>query len=542
MLKKNDIIELKIENCDLEGKGIGRYEGMAVFVPSAAKGDVIKAHILKVKSNCAFAKIEEIITPSEDREEAICPVYLKCGGCAFGHIKYEVEASLKENHVKECFRRIGGLEPKFEPIIAEGEIYGYRNKGQFPVEIDGGEIKTGFYANHSHRVIHCPGCKLQPKEFEIILNAFEKYIKSENITSYDETEHKGLLRHIYMRKGTFSGEIMVCPVINGKSLPNEEKLVAMLTSACNEITSIIVNVNREKTNVILGRECRTIYGKDYITDKLCGLEFRLSPLSFYQVNRDRAELLYRKAKEYASLTGNETLLDLYCGTGTIGLSMAHDVKQLIGVEIVEQAIKDARINAENNGITNARFECNDASDAAKMLKNEDIRPDVIVLDPPRKGCAPDLLKTVTEMNPDRIVYVSCDPATLARDCKILGEMGYETQKVTPVDMFPRTGHVESVVLLVKLPPDDVVNIELDLTKLPVSIHDGDATYDEIKKYVLSHHGLKVSSLYISQVKRKFGLKVTEAYNKPKSENSHQPQCPPEKEKAITEALKYFKMI
>ena len=450
MLKKNDIIELKIENCDLEGKGIGRYGGMAVFVPSAAKGDVIKAHILKVKSNCAFAKIEEIITPSEDREEAICPVYLKCGGCAFGHIKYEVEASLKENHVKECFRRIGGLEPKFEPIIAEGEIYGYRNKGQFPVEIDGGEIKTGFYANHSHRVIHCPGCKLQPKEFEIILNAFEKYIKSENITSYDETEHKGLLRHIYMRKGTFSGEIMVCPVINGKSLPNEEKLVAMLTSACNEITSIIVNVNREKTNVILGRECRTIYGKDYITDKLCGLEFRLSPLSFYQVNRDRAELLYRKAKEYASLTGNETLLDLYCGTGTIGLSMAHDVKQLIGVEIVEQAIKDARINAENNGITNARFECNDASDAAKMLKNEDIRPDVIVLDPPRKGCAPDLLKTVTEMNPDRIVYVSCDPATLARDCKILGEMGYETQKVTPVDMFPRTGHVESVVLLTKV--------------------------------------------------------------------------------------------
>lgn len=447
MLKKNDIIDLTIENCDLEGKGIGRYEGMAIFVPSCAKGDVIKAHILKVKPSCAFAKIEEIVIPSPQRAEAACPVYMKCGGCAFGHIKYEAESGIKENHVKECFRRIGVIEPEFEPIITDDEIYGYRNKAQYPVEIDGDEIKTGFYASHSHRVIHCTDCKLQPPEFGRILRAFEEYIRSENITSYDETAHKGLLRHIYIRKGTKSGEIMVCPVINGKSLPDEGKLVKILTDACNEITSIIVNVNREKTNVILGRECRTVYGKDYITDTLCGLEFRLSPLSFYQVNRNRAEQLYMKAAEYAGLTGKETLLDLYCGTGTIGLSMAHNVKQLIGVEIVEQAIKDAKINAERNGITNARFECGDASDAAEMLRNEGIKPDVIILDPPRKGCAPDLLETVVKMNPDRIVYVSCDPATLARDCKILDEKGYKVQKAAPVDMFPRTGHVETVVLM-----------------------------------------------------------------------------------------------
>ena len=446
-IKKNDIVRIEIDNCGLDGSGIGRLDGLAVFVPSTAKGDIIDAHILKVKKSCAFAKIERIITPSADRIECPCSVNTKCGGCSFGHIKYEAEAAIKENHVKECFKRIGGIEPEFEPIITVDKVYGYRNKAQFPVRIDGDEISIGFYANHSHRVINCPGCLLQPAEFETILGVFTEYIKKYNVTSYDEEKHAGLLRHIYIRKGTASGEIAVCPVINGDTLPAETELVDMLTAALPEIKSIIINTNTDKTNVILGKKCRTIFGSDYITDTLCGMKFRLSPLSFYQVNRDQAEKLYKKAAEYAGLTGNETLLDLYCGTGTIGLTMAAEVKQLIGVEIVGQAIEDAKINALENNIDNARFICADAAEAAKMLADEGTKPDVIILDPPRKGCSATLIGTVAEMNPDRIVYVSCDPATLARDCKLFEELGYRTVKATPADLFPRTGHVETVVLM-----------------------------------------------------------------------------------------------
>ena len=448
-IKKNDTVKLEIDNCGLDGSGIGRLDGLAVFVPSGAKGDIIKAHILKVKKNLAFAKIEEIMTPSPDRIDCPCPVNMKCGGCSFGHISYESEAKIKENHIKECFRRIGGIEPEFEPIIKADKIYSYRNKAQFPVKINGEEIKIGFFAKHSHRVVDCPGCLLQPNEFEIILSAFTDYIRNFGISSYDEESHKGLLRHIYIRKGTASGEIMVCPVINGNSLPAEGTLVKMLTDACPNIKSVIINTNTDNTNVILGKKCRTVYGREYITDILCGLKFRLSPLSFYQVNRDQAEKLYRKAADYAQLTGNETLLDLYCGTGTIGLTMADKVKALIGVEIVEQAIEDAKINARENGVSNARFICSDAAQAAETLAAEGIHPDVIIIDPPRKGCAPALINTVAQMNPERIVYVSCDPATLARDCKLFDEQGYKAVKATPADLFPRTGHVETVVLMTR---------------------------------------------------------------------------------------------
>ena len=448
-IKKNNIVNLEIDNCGLDGSGIGRLDGLAVFVPSTATGDIIKAHILKVKTNCAFAKIEEIITPSPDRVECPCPVYLKCGGCSFGHINYDAEATIKESHVRECFKRIGNVEPEFEPIIKAENIYRYRNKAQFPVRIDGDEISIGFYAIHSHRVVNCPDCMLQPEEFETILGVFKKHIKRFRISSYDEKEHYGLLRHIYIRKGTKSGEIMVCPVINGDSLPGESELIKALTDACPGIKSIIINTNIDKTNVILGKKCRTIYGKDYITDTLCGMNFRLSPLSFYQVNRDQAEKLYEKAAEYAGLTGKETLLDLYCGTGTIGLTMADKAKSLIGVEIVEQAIEDAKINAQENGIENARFICSDAAQAAIMLAKEGIRPDVIILDPPRKGCTPELINTVAKMEPKRIVYVSCDPATLARDCKLFDELNYKTVKATPADLFPRAGHCETVALITR---------------------------------------------------------------------------------------------
>ena len=450
MLKKNDRIKLNIESCSSNGSGVGHYEGMAVFVPATAVGDEITAHILKVKKTYAFAKAESIITPSPERIEAECPVYLRCGGCVFSHMNYKAEAELKAAHVAECFRRIGGVEPEFEPVIAAETDKRYRNKAQYPVAYDNGEIKTGFYSSHSHRVVHCPDCMLQPTEFEKILRVFTDYVKANNVTVYDEVAHKGLLRHIYLRKGTKSGEIMVCAVINGNKLPDENGLVAAFTEAEPDIRSIIVNVNKEKTNVILGKTCRTLWGEDYITDILCGLTFRISPLSFYQVNRDQAEKLYNKAAEYADLNGNETVFDLYCGAGTIGLSMAKKAKEIIGVEIVPEAIEDAKLNAKINGIENARFICGDAAEAAEILKNEGIRPDVIILDPPRKGCSPDMINTAAEMNPKRIVYVSCDPATLARDCGIFADLGYTAVRATPVDMFPRTGHVETVCLLSKL--------------------------------------------------------------------------------------------
>ena len=449
-IRKNDRIKLKIESCSSNGSGVGRHNGMAIFVPATAVGDEITAHILKVKKNYAFAKVESVLVPSADRIQPECPVYLRCGGCVFSHMTYEAESEIKADHVAECFRRIGGLTPEFEPVISAECDSRYRNKAQYPVASENGEIKMGFYSSHSHRVVHCPDCLLQPAEFEGILSVFAEYIKEKNVSVYDETTHKGLLRHVYIRKGTSSGEIMVCAVINGRALPDEKALTEKLLEKEKSIASIIVNSNLKDTNVILGSECRTVWGKDAIEDVLCGLRFRISPLSFYQVNRNQAEKLYGKAAEYAGLTGKETVLDLYCGAGTIGLSMAKNAKEIIGVEIVPEAIEDAKINAELNKIENARFICGDAAQAAETLKSEGIRPDVIILDPPRKGCSTEMLETAAQMNPKRIVCVSCDPATLARDCGIFAGLGYIAEKVTPVDMFPRTGHVETVCLLSRL--------------------------------------------------------------------------------------------
>ena len=450
MLKKNDDIPLRIENCSLDGNGVGHFDGMAVFVPATAEGDEITAHIIKVKKSFAVGKVKDIITPSIHRENSPCPVYLRCGGCSFGHVKYETEAAIKENHVKECFRRIGKLDPEFEPFLMPGQIYRYRNKAQFPVKIEGDDIRMGFYSSHSHRVVNCPGCLLQPPEFETILGVFEKYIRLKQITSFDEESGKGLLRHIYLRKAVKTDQIMVCPVINGKALPDEEELVKMLLEACPQIKTVVVNSNTEKTNVIMGKRCRNIYGGGYIEDILCSQTFRISPLSFYQVNHDQAEKIYRKAAEYADLTGNEILIDLYCGIGTIGLTMADKVRKLIGVEIIPDAVEDAKINAAANGTENAEFICGDAAQAARQLEERGIKPDVVLLDPPRKGCARELIETVVQMNPDRIVYISCDPATLARDCGLFDELGYKTVKVTPADLFPRTAHCETVAKLTRV--------------------------------------------------------------------------------------------
>ncbi len=542
LLKKNEEIRLKITTLTSQGSGLGRFEDMAVFVDGAAVGDDLLVHIIKVKKNYAVGIIKKIYSPSSDRIEPDCPVYSKCGGCAYRHISYDAELEVKKQSVTDAMERIGSVGFGAEDILSIENPERYRNKVQLPLGLDrDGRVIAGFYSRRSHRIAECEDCMLQMEQFAPIVSAVRRYIHQTTATVYSEETGKGLLRHIYLRRGAKSGEIMVCLVVNGDSIPKKNLLIDTLTQTDENIKSIVLNINKQDTNVVLGDECVTLWGRDYIEDELCGLKFRISPLSFYQVNPEGTELLYRKAAEYASLKGGEVLLDLYCGTGTIGLTMADKAKQLIGVEIIPQAIENAKENARNNSITNARFICDDASGAAKTLYEEGIRPDVIVLDPPRKGCSEDVIKTVVQMNPDRVVYVSCDPATLARDCKIFASLGYETEKYTAVDMFPRTVHVETVVLLSQRRPDTHIDIKLDLSELDITAAETKATYQEIKDYVFEKHGLKVSTLYISQVKAKCGITERENYNKGK-EGHRVPNCPKEKEDAIMDALRHFRMV
>lgn len=448
-LKKNDKLIIDITGMTSEGYGVGKSEdGVAIFVPNSAVGDRAEVLIVKVLKNYCFGKVINLVVPSKDRCEIDCPVFLKCGGCCYRHITYDAELKIKEQKVRDAVSRIAGLEVKINPIVGAENPNNYRNKAQFPLAKDkDGNILMGFYGFHSHRVVDTDTCLLQPKIFDRIMEVVRDFLKRTNQSVYDEITHKGLLRHLYIRYGEKTGEIMVCLVVNGDKIKCQEELVNSLKENIPEIKSVVINSNKEKTNVIIGTKNRSIFGEEYIVDNLCGLNFRISPNSFYQVNHIQAERLYKKAKEYANLSGEETLVDLYCGTGTIGLTMAKDCKKLVGVEIVPQAIKDAKLNAEINGITNAEFICGDATKCAEKLKNEGIKPDVVVVDPPRKGLTRELIETIKEMSPKRVVYVSCDPGTLSRDLKIFEENKYSPKELTPYDLFPRTSHVETVVLM-----------------------------------------------------------------------------------------------
>lgn len=451
-IKKNDRIELEITGYTAEGSGVGRWQGMAVFVPMTAVGDRLETRVLKVAKTHAFGKIEQILQPSPERVAPDCAYFSQCGGCVYRHLSYDAELHAKQQRVKDAVTRIGGFpDLPVREILGAEQSDGYRNKAQLPIgRGTDGEIVLGFYANHSHRIVSCDQCCLQPPAFAEAMDAFREWARLSGDEPYDEQTGKGRLRHLYLRQADATGEVMVCVVVNGNGVHKEPELVKLLRKKVPGLKSVVINSNRERTNVVLGKKSRVVWGQDHITDRLCGLEFHISPLSFYQVNRTQAERLYQKAAEYADLTGKETLLDLYCGTGTIGLSMAGSAGRVIGVEVVAQAVEDARENAVRNGIENAEFFCGDAAEAAAKLRARGEKPDVVILDPPRKGCAPELLETVAQMQPQRVVYVSCDPATLARDLKRLAELGYEPQELTPVDMFPRTAHVESVVFLNKL--------------------------------------------------------------------------------------------
>ncbi len=447
-LKKNDIIELNIHGMTSEGSGVGRFNQQAVFVTNSAVGDQLRVRIIKPSKRYAVGKIEEIITPSKDRVTPDCECFYQCGGCTYRHISYQAELAVKEQRVVDALQRIGGFD-KFtiNPIVASDTRNCYRNKAQLPVGMSkDGEIIMGFYAYHSHRIINCDECKLQPAVFTRVIKVFRQWASKYKPVAYNEETHKGLLRHLYIRYGEVTKEVMVCLVINGSKIHGVEELAEMLRQV-EGFKSLVINENRDKTNVILGENCKAVYGSGYIADILCGLKFNISPLSFFQVNPAQAEKLYSLAKSYADLHGDEVLLDLYCGTGTIGLSMADSIEKLIGVEIIPQAIENAKVNAKLNGIDNARFICADAAQAAKQLSEENTTPNVIIVDPPRKGCDQQLIETIAKMNPNKIVYVSCDPATLARDLQAFSQLGYKPKQITPVDMFPCTSHVECVTLM-----------------------------------------------------------------------------------------------
>lgn len=447
-LKKNDIIPLEITDITNEGNGVGRYNGIAVFVPSTAVGDVIECRIVKVKSSFCYGRAESYTVRSDTRIESDCPVSKLCGGCSFRHISYEEECRIKDNFIRESFERIGKLSPEYLPFSGCKDIDLYRNKAQYPVAETEGKAVCGFYAKRSHRVVEFTRCRLQPKIFSDIVDKIISYVNTRHIPAYDEVRLSGLLRHIYLRRGANSGEIMVCLVVTSiKKAGVFDDLVPVLLDSFSDIKTVLLNENPRNTNVILGEKKKYLYGDGSIKDTMCGNTVSISPLSFYQVNTHQAELLYAMAAELAGLSENMTLLDLYCGTGTIGLSMARQVKKLIGVEIIQPAIDNAVVNAKANGIENAEFICGDAGKIAKLLYERGERPDVIIADPARRGCDRESLEYMAKMSPDRIVMISCNHTTAARDCAILGELGYSCDKVMGFDLFPRTTHVETVVLL-----------------------------------------------------------------------------------------------
>ena len=538
-LAKNQEHTVTIEGYGEGGMGVARIDGRVVFVHGALRGEKCRVLILKTLKSVAFAKVLEVIEPSSERITPDCPYFPRCGGCTYRHIRYEEELRLKKQRVQDNLSRIGGSDVTVEEILGAQDTLRYRNKAQYPVSKDGA---VGFYRARTHEVIECEHCLLVKPEADAAAEALREYMQSCRVAGYDEKTGRGLVRHLYVRSNA-AGESLVCVLVNGDKLPKEDRLVTLLRDACPKCTGIVLGTNTKKGNVILGDRYRTLWGSDRLEDTLCGKTFRLSVPSFYQVNRVQAERLYAKAIEFAGLTGQETVLDLYCGAGTITLALSDHAKKVLGAEIVPEAIDDARENAARNGVKNAEFFCGDASDVAKKLARENLRPDVITVDPPRKGLAADVVESIAEMQPGRVVYVSCDSATMARDVKRLADLGYTAQRACAVDMFPRADHIETVVLLSKGEVDSKkIRVEFSLEDMDMSEFQDGATYPQIKEYVLEHTGLKVSNLYISQIKRKCGIGVGKNYNLPKSEDSRQPQCPQEKEKAIREAFKYFGMI
>ena len=550
-LAKNQEHTVTIEGYGEGGMGVARIDGRVVFVHGALRGEKCRVLILKTLKSVAFAKVLEVIEPSSERITPDCPYFPRCGGCTYRHIRYEEELRLKKQRVQDNLSRIGGSDVTVEEILGAQDTLRYRNKAQYPVSKDGA---VGFYRARTHEVIECEHCLLVRPEADAAAEALREYMQSCRVAGYDEKTGRGLVRHLYIRSNA-AGESLICVLVNGDKLPKEDRLVTLLRDACPKCTGIVLGTNTKKGNVILGDRYRTLWGSDRLEDTLCGKTFRLSVPSFYQVNRVQAERLYAKAIEFAGLTGQETVLDLYCGAGTITLALSDHAKKVLGAEIVPEAIDDARENAARNGVKNAEFFCGDASDVAKKLARENLRPDVITVDPPRKGLAADVVESIAEMQPGRVVYVSCDSATMARDVKRLADLGYTAQRACAVDMFPRADHVETVVLLSHKKADSYIHIDVEFGegegKIPVDSIAKRAeaykpkekvTYKMIKEYIEAKYGFKVHTAYIAEVKRNLGLPMYDAPNAVEELKQPRTHPTPEKVEAIKDALRYFAVI
>ena len=559
-LQKNQILTLRIERLSSDGSGVAHSpDGETVFVPGAAPGDEADVRIVKDCKRYAFGILDHLRTPSPDRIPVDCAVAGPCGGCSLRHLDYTAELRAKQENVTDAFRRIGGLDVPVLDICPSPEVDRYRNKVQFPVGLDkNGNPCIGFYAGRTHRIVPCPDCKLQPGVLNDIGNALCRFFAENGIQPYNEETGRGLVRHIFLRRGAHSGQIMVCLVCTRPNFPHADALCTRLREQFADIATILLNVNSKNTNVILGTETHTLYGPGYIEDTLCGVPVQLGPLSFYQVNTLAAERLYGIAAQYAQLTPDDLLLDLYCGMGTIGLSMVDHCRELVGVEIVPEAIESAKANAARMGDAVAAkscFFCADAGQAATRLAAEGLHPDVVMLDPPRKGCDEATLSAVVRMAPRRVVYVSCNPATAARDAAWLEQNGYHAEKVQPVDLFPRTKHVETVVLLSHKKADSYIHIDVEFGegegKIPVDSIAKRAeaykpkekvTYKMIKEYIEAKYGFKVHTAYIAEVKRDLGLPMYDAPNAVEELKQPRKHPTPEKVEAIKDALRYFAVI
>ena len=534
-LEKGSIYTAVIDGYSSEGLGIARVNGAVVFVPHAVRGEEIDLRITKVMKTSCAGEIVKIHNPSPERMEPECPYAGKCGGCAYRHLTYPEELWAKRQRVQDALTRIGGLDLTVEEILGAKNPEHYRNKSQYPVGADG---SIGFFQARTHKVVPIRRCLIQTEAADRTAQAVGEWMRRYKISAYDETTGKGLVRHVCVRVNR-KGESLCCVVVNGNKVPREPELAAYVTAAVPHTVGVLLNSNTRRGNVVLGDKYRTLFGRNYLMDTLCGLEFKLSMPSFYQVNRDQAEVLYGKALEFAGLTGNETVLDLYCGIGTITLCLAKVAKRVIGAEIVPPAIRDAKENALRNHIENAEFFCGDAADIAAKLESDGLRPDVVTVDPPRKGLAPEVIASVAAMGPEKVVYVSCDPATLGRDVKIFREFGYEAKRAAAVDMFPGTAHVETVVLLSRETNPLTVEVRMEVETGEVKEH---PTYKGIQEYVQEKYSFKVHTAYIAEVKRMVGLDMHKAPNAVEQRKHEYHPCPPEKVEAIKDALRHFGLI
>ena len=554
MLIKNQIYEAEITDYTAEGQGVAHIEGCAVFIPNAVAGEKVRVRVEKAQKTWAAGKIVEILEKSPHRVNRECEVAKLCGGCDFWHMDYAEETRLKAERVKNCLNRIGGENLAEVPILAAPDCHGYRNKAQYPVAVKKGRAYAGFYRAGTHDVVENARCRILPEEIDAAKDAVIDYVNQCRVSVYDETTGKGLLRHIYVRRGAVSGQILVCLAVNGEKIPRPEALIQRL-SEIPGFTTLVLSVNTKRGNAVLGDRFLTLHGPGYIEDTLCGLSFRLSPRSFYQVNHHQAQRLYEMAISQAGITKADTVLDLYCGVGTITLAMAGAAGKVIGVEVVPQAVEDAKDNAARNGILNAEFFCGDAGQAALELEKSGVKPDVVVVDPPRKGLNADTIEALHRMSPRRIVYVSCDPATLARDVALLKERSYTLKTAAAADLFPRCAHVETVVLLSHKKADSYIHIDVEFGegegKIPVDSIAKRAeaykpkekvTYKMIKEYIEAKYGFKVHTAYIAEVKRNLGLPMYDAPNAVEELKQPRKHPTPEKVEAIKDALRYFAVI